>query len=157
YRREMASIAVIARGGNPLAINLTDALRRQGSGTQFDLVPPGSSLSYASHGAVYVPSVCDRNGMLPDLVEVQAVIEPSPQLGGKKLVVISSALIYGTGPSRQSLVAEDYSAGAGSGRRIADQWKSLENLIWQSCTDRVRLTILRPATVVPSQALLSRR
>jgi len=152
----MASIAVIARGGNLLAIHLTDALRRQRPGTQFSLVSPGFTASDYPGGAIYVPTLSDRNGMFPDLGEVQAVVQQSPRLEGKKLVVISSALIYGTGPSRQSLVTEDYRAAVRSSRRIADQWKGLENLISQNFSGN-QLTILRPVTVVPSQALLSRR
>src|SRR5215510_12420998 len=149
----MASIAVIARGGNSLALSLTEALRQQNPLTQFDLVSPGSSVSRACDSAVYVPSLPDRNGMLPDLAEAERFVQQSAQLEGKKLAVISSALIYGTGPGRQSLVAEDYSAATGSSRRIAHQWKRLENLLCQSFTGRVRLTILRPVTVVPSHAL----
>jgi len=153
----MARIAVIARGGNSLAINLTDALRRQRPGTQFNLLFPGSSISDPVDGAVYLPTSCDRNGMLPDLAEAESLIRQSSQLEDKKLVVISSALIYGAGPSRQSLVGENYRAAADGSRGVADHWKSLENLVYKNFTGRVPLTILRPVTVVPSQALLSRR
>src|SRR5262249_9510638 len=60
-------------------------------------------------------------------------------------------------PSLQSVVTEDCSPAVRSSRRIADQWKRLENLISQKFSGNIHLTILRPVTVVPSQALLSRR
>jgi 1-acyl-sn-glycerol-3-phosphate acyltransferase len=65
-------------------------------------------------------------------------------------------MIYGAGPGRQSLVTEEYT-GSTSGGRIPRSWRSLEDAASRHLRDKIRLTILRPVTVVPSNALLSRR
>src|SRR5207248_3402308 len=43
----------------------------------------------------------------------------------REFILLSSALIYGTGPGRQSLVAESYRARS-AGDPISNQWRSLE-------------------------------
>src|SRR5215470_13509354 len=100
----MASIAVIARGGNSLAVSLAQTLRLQRPAIQCDCVSiPGPSVARCE-SCVYIPTLCDRNGMVPDLKEAEAVFQQSAQLPNIKFVLLSSALIYGTGPGRQSMV-----------------------------------------------------
>jgi 1-acyl-sn-glycerol-3-phosphate acyltransferase len=95
--------------------------------------------------------------MLPNLGEAASVLQQVAATRPKNLVLLSSALIYGTGPGRQSLVSEEYAA-VGSGKhRVSSAWKAVEALAKQELGSVVPLTILRPVTVLPSPALASRR
>src|SRR5260370_4378920 len=94
--------------------------------------------------------------MMPDVSEAERIFQHSAQNRPKKLVLVSSALIYGTGTARQSLVTEDYSAPGYGRHRISSPWKSLEASAQHHLTGNVPLTILRPVTVPPSPPLFSR-
>jgi 1-acyl-sn-glycerol-3-phosphate acyltransferase len=106
---------------------------------------------------IYTPSLTDRAGMMPDVSEAERVFQQSAKLRPRKLVLLSSALIYGIGPGRQGLVGENYAAGIDRGNRISSGWKLLEAMAGQYLKGEVPLTILRPTTVLPSPALLSQR
>src|SRR5215813_583411 len=153
----MATIAVIARGNNPFATTLAQALRQLRANLECNLLEPRNPSLAGSAGCVFVPSLLDRSGMLPDLPEAEAVFQQAEKFEGRQFIVLSSALIYSTGPGRLSMVSEDYSGGGAQSHSIAVQWKSLEALALQYLQGRARLTILRPTTVLPSPALLSRR
>lgn len=152
----MLRIAVIAGSGNPLAAALADELRRQRPAIPCDCIPALTPDSPLYENYVYVPSYC-RNGMAPDLVHAETIFQQSGQLRSKRFVVLSSALIYGTGPGRQSLVEEDSATDGNLDAPVPSQWKLLEALAIRYLEDSVKLTILRPVTVLPSSALLSRR
>jgi 1-acyl-sn-glycerol-3-phosphate acyltransferase len=151
----IAHTALIARGDHPSARDLLEALRRMEPSIEYELVQPGAGKD-DSRPCIYLPAPCDRYGMTPDLLEAEEVFQQCAQLGKKKLVLLSSALIYGTGPGRQSLADEAYGI-RGSGRSIARQWKSLEALAGQYLQGKLPVTVLRPVTVLPSSAMLSRR
>lgn len=158
----MPRIALIARSGNRWANSLLKAISQaKGAGEcRFAAVGKfcgcaGDSDSEASY--VYVPSFTDRVGMMPDLSEAEQVFQQTAQTRPRRLVLISSALIYGIGTARQSLVGEDYSGPSIGRRRICGRWKALEDLASRHLQGAAPLTILRPATVLPSPALLSRR
>jgi len=106
---------------------------------------------------VYIPSFADQERMLPDLAEAASVLQQVAATRPTNLVLLSSALIYGTGPGRQSLVSEEYAAVGFGEHRISSAWKALEALAQRELGSVVPLTILRPVTVVPSPALASRR
>jgi 1-acyl-sn-glycerol-3-phosphate acyltransferase len=55
------------------------------------------------------------------------------------------------------LVTENYDAGTYRSDRISSSWRSLEAVARQYLNGETQLTILRPVTVLPSPALLSRR
>jgi 1-acyl-sn-glycerol-3-phosphate acyltransferase len=95
--------------------------------------------------------------MMPDLSQAERVFQQCSNLHLKKLVLLSSALIYGTGPGRLALVTENYDAGSFRSDRISGSWKSLEAIASRYLKEETRLTILRPVTVLPSPALLSQR
>ena len=93
--------------------------------------------------------------MTPDLAEADRVLAQAAGQRAKKMILLSSALVYGTSPGRQSMVAENY---AGSGDDpVAASWRSLERTAERHLQSRMALTVLRPATVVNSSSLLSRR
>src|SRR5215472_7337185 len=106
---------------------------------------------------VYIPALAGRDSMMPDWAEAARVLEHVAALIPKKLVLLSSALVYGISPGRQSLVAEDHVPRSYGKREISGSWKSLEALAHRHLDGSVPLTILRPVTVMLSPALLSRR
>src|SRR5215469_1086693 len=106
----MARIVVIAGSRDPLAINLADELQRQRPSIQFDRVAAPGPSSGIFESCIYVPSLRESDGMVPDLALAEQALLQSSQLQYKKFILLSSALVYGTGPGRQSLVKEDSAA-----------------------------------------------
>lgn len=104
---------------------------------------------------VYVPGSGDRDGMTPDLAEAGRLFGPLSQLRGGTFVLVSSALVYGTGPGRRALVEEDYSP-PGIRTFIPQRWRDLEEQASKRLRHRTRLVILRPSLVLPSPALPAR-
>ena len=105
----MARIILISRSDSVLAKTLLQALRQLSNASQYDLVDVRGLAAPDSAGEqetiyVYMPSLSDRNGMAPDLPEAETVLQKAARLHAKKFILLSSALIYGTGPGRQSLV-----------------------------------------------------
>lgn len=94
--------------------------------------------------------------MVPDLAEADRVFRNIALKASRKVVVLSSALVYGTGPGRQALVNEDYTTPCKADQTISTAWNALEKLALQYLNQQAKVTILRPVTLVPSQALLSR-
>ena len=105
---------------------------------------------------LYVPAFGDKDGVTPDLAEAQLVFEQLSRVKSGKVVLISSALIYGTGPGRQAFATEDYYAPGNGGKRICDKWIALERLAQGPVSADGRLTILRPVAVVPSPTVFSK-
>jgi 1-acyl-sn-glycerol-3-phosphate acyltransferase len=160
--RGMARIALIARKSNSWAHDLLETLRLVRSIHEFYFAEICNLCSRAQEDEseasyVYIPSLTDRDGMMPDLSEAELVFQQSARLRPRKLVLLSSALIYGTGPGRQSLVEEDHAAGSYGGHQICSRWKSLEATASRYLRGDLPLTVLRPTTVLPSPALLSQR
>ena len=158
----MSRIALIARNSNSWANSLFKALRQIESTYKCYFADINEFCSRAdvsdSEGSyVYLPSFADRDGMMPDLSEAEHVFQQSAKRRPGKLVLLSSALIYGTGTARQSLVTENYAAPGHGRQEICNRWKSLEAMACRYFKGDVPLTILRPTTVLPSPALLSLR
>jgi 1-acyl-sn-glycerol-3-phosphate acyltransferase/nucleoside-diphosphate-sugar epimerase len=105
---------------------------------------------------LYIPSLTDADGMIPDLAEAARVFHHLALSGTGKVIVLSSALVYGTGPGRQALVDEDYPPQRKPGYSISSAWSALEKLALECLSQKTQVTILRPVTIVPSQSLLSR-
>ena len=158
----MARIALIARKGNSWATGLLKTLRQVRTIHEWYFAEICNLCSRAEGSDsetsyIYIPSLTDREGMMPDLSEAERVFQQCASLRPTKLILLSSALIYGTGPGRQSLVEEDHAAGSYGGHQICNRWKSLEAMAVQYLRGDAPLTILRPTTVLPSPALLSQR
>jgi 1-acyl-sn-glycerol-3-phosphate acyltransferase len=154
----VSRVDLIASNTNPLAASLLQALRLTSSdaGYAIDLRLPEDSVE-AYETSVYIPNTPDGDGMTPDLSEAQHVFQQRAGVQGRRFILLSSALIYGTGPSRQSMVHEDYVAGYRDRQpSISDQWRSLEAMAHESI-DQAALIILRPVTVLPSSSMLGRR
>lgn len=158
----MSRIALIGCKGNVLAEALGQRLQ-QAAGpndlTRYDPDnvnhsdspdPKDPEITY-----VYVPGSGDRDGMTPDLGEAERLFGRLSQLRSGTFVLVSSALIYGTGPGRRALVEEEYSP-PGICTFIPQQWRDLEQLASRRLQRRTRLVILRPSLVLPSPALPAR-
>lgn len=104
---------------------------------------------------VYLASLSGPDGMTPDLTEAQRVLRSLATANAAKVVILSSALVYGTGPARQAMVSEEYPVPR-KGGAISEAWRSLEELAARYLPPPLKLTVLRAVTVVPSRALLSR-
>src|SRR5260370_12470589 len=158
----MARIALIARAGNAWACALLQSLRRARPIHEYDLAEVAGfyirAAEYDSElSCIYIPSLTDKEGTMPDLPEAEQVFQQSARIRPKNFIVLSRALIYGTGPGRKRLVTEDYSARGFGTYQICRRWKLLEEAGARLLKANVPLTILRPATILPSPTLLSRR
>jgi 1-acyl-sn-glycerol-3-phosphate acyltransferase/nucleoside-diphosphate-sugar epimerase len=156
----MPRLSLIARDDNSLATGLAAAISRSSpisllspAATRVFPVPPGVDNSQTSW--IYLPTARGSDGMTPDLDEAELVFQQAARAEMRKFILLSSALIYGTGRGRRALVTEKYSPPAQSSQ-IVGEWNSLE----RSAAKHFRstsLTILRPTSVLPSQSLLARR
>ncbi|HYL09616.1 MAG TPA: 1-acyl-sn-glycerol-3-phosphate acyltransferase [Candidatus Acidoferrales bacterium] len=158
----MARIALIAQAGNIWARALLESLRRARPTLEYNLAEPVGFCREAAEqdselSCVYTPSLTDKEGVMPDLSEAERVFQQSAGVRPSKFILLSSAIIYGTGPARKSLVTEDYSGRSFGTDRICRRWKSLEAAAARHLKANVPLVILRPATVLPSPVFLSRR
>ncbi|MBZ5507127.1 MAG: 1-acyl-sn-glycerol-3-phosphate acyltransferase [Acidobacteriia bacterium] len=155
----MLPIATLNAEGNVLASSLVKELQATSEGEssvasvrdQYGWIHQNQSVSY-----LYVPSLIGTDAMAPDLAEAERVFRNLALQRSRKIIVLSSALIYGTGASRQALVSEDYVTSRKAGQVISTSWSILEKLALQYLSEQNKVTILRPVTLVPSPALLSR-
>lgn len=157
----MTPVNLIAAPNNPLAVQLYLTLTKEFAthswcplGTHV-LTTQGWTWDGVT-SCVYVPSLADRHGSVPDIEEADSVLEKIRLGGFNKVVLISSALIYGASWGRQALALEDYVAPRTSARRISDEWCCLEALAARHLKGTKQLTVIRPVTVHPSPAFLSR-
>ena len=145
-------MTILAATNDPFALRLLDELRRIQPECRCVAAGDGNvafnvAFTEISAGAaicIYVPSPTNRAGTLPNLEEAGAVFDRAAHGAGRHFVLLSSALIYGTGPGRRGLVDEDYSP-PGNTDAIAAAWGALEELAWANLRARMTLTILRPA------------
>ena len=75
-----------------------------------------------------------------------------PQTGVKRLVLMSSAMVYGAWPNNSQPLVEDTPLRPNPGFRFAAQKAEMERLVaeWRSENPAVRLVVLRPVTAVSS-------
>jgi len=121
------------------------------------LINPGD-LSSAHTGAtyVYLTRPAGRDEVTPDLLEAARVFQFAAQSAARQLVLISSAMIYGTGPNRPPFVDETYCAPANIVEFVRDGWASLESSATAQLGDTIILTVLRPSPIAGSSAFPAR-
>jgi 1-acyl-sn-glycerol-3-phosphate acyltransferase len=155
----MSRIMLVGKRDNVLAEALWKSLQEGGSSNDLARGEPDSVADSDAEGRggvyVYVPGPGDRDGMTPDLGEAERLFQRLSQIRAGNFFLISSALIYGTGPGRQAFVEEQYTA-PGSSSRISNEWRALETLACSRLQDRMSLIILRPSLVLPSASLPAR-
>jgi len=132
---------------------------RAGTGEEFGFISADDFCNETSrHGStnfLYLPKFTESEGMIPDTIEAERVYRRLARIENAKVVVVSSALVYGIGPGRQGLVDEEYSAPCKGSDIVCAAWNKFEVLAIQHLHLQTRLTILRPVTVIPSESLLS--
>jgi 1-acyl-sn-glycerol-3-phosphate acyltransferase/nucleoside-diphosphate-sugar epimerase len=120
------------------------------------LVLPGSD-SYASlfaeqavNTVVYAPSLRSQHRMIPDLAEAAAVLAACARTGIARVIVLSSAALYGATPHNPGLLAESRPPAPRRQNPIGHCWVELEGLAHTALGQQpgTRLTILRPATIL---------
>jgi 1-acyl-sn-glycerol-3-phosphate acyltransferase/nucleoside-diphosphate-sugar epimerase len=121
------------------------------------LVSP-EDLSDAQAGAtyIYLPRPADHDEVTPDLLEAAHVFQFAAQSASRQLVLISSAMIYGTGSNRPPFVDENYCAPGNTVECVRDRWTSLESSATTQLAGKTILTILRPSPIAGSSAFPSR-
>ena len=157
----MAAVAVLSSNHNWWAETLFNALKRSGK-QEYTFLSPSEFCNIARESiiervCVYAPPFADHNGATPDLIQSESVLRQISQLPKARLVLISSALIYGIGPARQPFAGEESSPRRKGSKRICDQWIRLEELAQSCLSEHVRFTTLRPVSVLPSPTLFSER
>jgi 1-acyl-sn-glycerol-3-phosphate acyltransferase/nucleoside-diphosphate-sugar epimerase len=147
----MTNTILISRPNNFLA----NALLRELDGAS--LVSPGDlSPAHAGDTYVYLPRPADRDEMTPDLLEAAHVFQSAADCGGRQLVLISSAMIYGTASNRPPFVDEDYCAPGNTVESIRAPWASLESSATTQLESKCVVTILRPSPIAGSSAFPAR-
>lgn len=151
----MAKIAIIQAKSNSWVDSLQRTLSARGK-NEYHFSVPEELPCHETCRCLYVPAFGGKDGVTPDMAEVHLVFEQLRRVKSGTIVVISSALIYGTGPGRQAFATEDYYAPGNGGKSICDKWTALEGLAQRFVSVDVRLTILRPVAVVPSPTVFGR-
>jgi 1-acyl-sn-glycerol-3-phosphate acyltransferase/nucleoside-diphosphate-sugar epimerase len=98
---------------------------------------------------VYRPRHCNQRDMTPDLAEAETVFKECVHAGITKVVLLSSAAIYGASPRNPGFIPESQPPSYNGKNRISDRWIELEALAAQHLGQYpdTRLTVLRPAAV----------
>src|SRR5256885_1044871 len=126
----MAKTAIIESQGNLWAETLYRALCARNRNEYYFASPLEFCAQASQDGlksrCLYVPAFSSDEGSTPDLSQAEAIFQQLAQLKSGALVLISSAMVYGVGPGRQAFVQEDYCPPGNGGKRICDQWNSLE-------------------------------
>ena len=147
-----SAITIIAARTNFLGERLVQALRDSSASTPVSFSTIEDSPPSATD-CVYLPST-RSGGFAPDLSEAQSVFEKLKQ-HPRKIILISSALVYGAWPGRLAMVQEDFTGRSKTRDSISADWRQLESLASLNL-DQGALTILRPVTVLASQTPLGR-
>jgi 1-acyl-sn-glycerol-3-phosphate acyltransferase/nucleoside-diphosphate-sugar epimerase len=113
---------------------------------------PGSAAALREHrpdAVVYGPLPAGRRRLTPDLSDAEAVFRACAESGVRKVVVLSSAAVYGPNPHNYGLMAEVRLTCRHRKNRIAAGWAEMEALAERHLgrLPGTRLTVLRPATM----------
>jgi len=152
-------IAIIGAAENTWASTVFNALRQRTTNDfYFEELQHFCNVESRTNleGCVYIPRFADQDGLTPDLSEAESLFRFLAKFDQFRLVLLSSSLVYGTGPGRQSFATEEYSTPGNGDKHICDQWNSLEKFAQRYLANKARLTILRPVTVVPSPTFFHR-
>jgi 1-acyl-sn-glycerol-3-phosphate acyltransferase/nucleoside-diphosphate-sugar epimerase len=98
---------------------------------------------------VYCPRLCSSYDMTPDLAEAESIFAECARASIAKVVLLSSAAVYGASPRNPGFISETQFASYHGQNRIGERWMALEALAAQYLggDSHTRLTILRPASV----------
>src|SRR5438128_5573660 len=101
---------------------------------------------------VYSPPQRARNSIAPDLESAESIFQQCARAGIRKLVLLSSAMIYGSSPHNEGLLPETHPILRSDLNAVAGVWHDLEALAFsyfdESSKTGAELTILRPVAVL---------
>src|SRR6266568_4798341 len=129
----MARVMVIA-GSSSIAHCLVNRLSKSPVVEACQLAPRGNgsyALLFAEQAintVVYSPQLQSQHTMIPNLAEATAVFAECAHTGMAKVVVLSSAAIYGATPHNPGLIAETRSLSRRRENLIGHSWAELEAL-----------------------------
>jgi 1-acyl-sn-glycerol-3-phosphate acyltransferase/nucleoside-diphosphate-sugar epimerase len=112
----------------------------------------GYALLFTDHAidtVVYAPQLCRQNEMIPNLAEAAMVFAECARAGMAKVVVVSSAMIYGADPHNPGFIVEARAPLHGDKNPLGIHWAKLETLAdaYVGQPTNATLTILRPVAV----------
>lgn len=102
----------------------------------------------AINTVVYVPQCHSQPSMIPDLAETAAVYAACAGAEMTRVVVVSSAAIYGATPHNPGLMRELRPPARHQANPIGNIWAQMEAMATTSLAPPTALTILRPATLL---------
>jgi 1-acyl-sn-glycerol-3-phosphate acyltransferase/nucleoside-diphosphate-sugar epimerase len=150
----MARVMVIA-DSRPIAHALVNRLSKSPAVEACQLAPQfngGYALLLTEHAidtVVYVPQLHRQNEMVPNLAEAAMVFAECARAGMARVVVVSSAMIYGADPHNPGFIVETRAPLRGDKNPLGNEWAKLEALanahVGQPAD--ATLTILRPVAV----------
>jgi 1-acyl-sn-glycerol-3-phosphate acyltransferase/nucleoside-diphosphate-sugar epimerase len=150
----MARVMVIA-DSRPLAQALVNRLGKSAVVEACQLAPrfnSGYALSFTEQAidtVVYSPQLPRQREMTPNLAEAAMVFVESARAGIAKMVVVSSAMIYGADPHNPGFIVESRALLRRDKNPLGYPWAILETLAHEYLGRLMdtTLTILRPAVV----------
>jgi 1-acyl-sn-glycerol-3-phosphate acyltransferase/nucleoside-diphosphate-sugar epimerase len=150
----MARVMVIA-DSRPIAHALVNSLSKSPVVEACQLAPQfngGYALLFTEHAidtVVYAPRLRRQNEMIPNLAEAAMVFAECARAGIAKVVVVSSAMIYGADPHNPGFIVETRAPLRGDKNPLGNDWARLETLAdaYMSQLTNAMLTILRPVAV----------
>src|SRR5215510_2942008 len=129
----MARVMVIA-DNRPIAHALVNRLSKSPVVEACQLAPQfngGYDLLLTEHAidtVVYAPQLRRRNEMIPNLAEAAMVFAECARAGMAKVVVVSSAMIYGADPHSPGFIVETRAPLRGDKNPLGNEWAKLETL-----------------------------
>ena len=150
----MARVMVIA-DASTITQSIANRLSKSAAVEACQLAPridAGYASFFAEHAidtVIYVPQLCGKNTMVPDLAEAKRVFAACAPTGLAMVIVLSSAMVYGADPYNPGLMAESRVPLRRDKNPIGSQWSTLEALAEEHVGQQADtiLTILRPAAV----------
>src|SRR5262249_26742170 len=103
---------------------------------------------------VYAPPLTSPRSMYPDLADAETVFQQCVEAEITKLVLLSSAVVYGASPHNPGLVSESRGLTRNGKNPIGGRWADLEATASISLGGHagIKLTILRPVAVLDPRA-----
>ncbi len=153
---------IVVDNDNKISSYLINRLNESSMVEECQIAPGlnGDFTSLLAEGAIdtiiYSPQLQPNKGMSPDLAEAETVLEGCTHAGIQKVVLLSSAAIYGASPYNPGLISESRSLSLKGNNPIGVHWIEFETLAekyLRKLTDGkdaiapLRLTILRPSAV----------
>ena len=150
----MARVLIIDASRH-LSHYMMDKLRKSPAVEVCQAAPPVHTLDaawLAMHDidtVIYCPRLCRKHETTPELAEAMLVFEACGRARIARVILLSSAMIYGASPRNPGFVTESQAPSYNGANRISRQWIALEALAAEHLGGHrgLRLTVLRPTAV----------